>query len=202
MPNFSSRRLSSLAGLILGLCLAGCQTTPKDAPRSWVDSGTAVAITAQAGSLVLSREDFPAGVNVRDYVELGAFEINRSGARTRYLAFTLWSTIDRSAEQWARTEADFASVTLWADDQPLLLKRSATTQQGISVSTSVFTLPAPNARQMYYTVTLQQLRTLATARSWTLSPVGMAEGERMFAMWRGDTLGLNGFIAAVTVSDQ
>jgi hypothetical protein len=192
------RILGTSWGGLLAVGLTACVTGSGEAPRTWIDARTAVSITAQTAPLVLSREDFPAGVNVRDYVELGAFEVNRSGLRKRYLAFTLWSTIDRSTAQWIKIDADFASVTLWADDQPLQLKRSSNNYEGVDISKAIFSLPAPNAREMYYEVTLAQLVTLARAQRWTLSPGRIADGEQLFTRWRGSTASLSRFMSSLT----
>lgn len=78
--NLRMRLLQILVGVtVLMGGLAGCTAGGAGVARSWIDSQTAVAVTAQTRPIVLSREDFPAGVNVRDYAELGAFEVNRSG---------------------------------------------------------------------------------------------------------------------------
>lgn len=192
MSNF---RLSLIT--LLAVSLAACVTISDKDSRSWLDTRTAAAITAQIEPIVLSREDFPAGVNVRDYVEIGAFEVNRSGARKQYLAFTLWSTIDRSVSQWSRTAVDYSSVTLWADDQPIQLKLSAASHTDLGISTPVFTRPSPAAHQMYYEVTLVQLSALAQAQRWTLAPGGMAEGDQKFSRWRGSTGSLSRFITII-----
>lgn len=175
--------------------LMACVARPGDTVRTWIDPRTAVAVTAQARSMVLSREDFPAGVNVRDYAELGAFEINRSGARKRYIAVVLWSTVARTPTELAQLQADFSSITLWADDQPLTLKRSATTHEAMLVSTPVLSLPSPAASEIYFEVSAAQLAALAAARRLSLSPGTMAEGERSYTLWRGEMEELRRFLA-------
>jgi len=192
MSNF---RLSLIT--LLAVSLAACVTISDKDSRSWLDTRTAAAITAQIEPIVLSREDFPAGVNVRDYVEIGAFDVNRPGARKQYLSFTLWSTIDRSVSQWSSTAVDYSSVTLWADDQPIQLKLSAASHTDLGISTPVFTRPSPTAHQMYYEVTLAQLSALAQAQRWTLAPGGMVEEDQKFSRWRGSTGSLSRFITII-----
>lgn len=182
------------SGACLLTVLAGC-FGGNGATRSWIDSRTAVTVTAQARPIVLSREDFPAGVNVRDYAELGAFEINRSGARKRYLALVLWSTVDRKPAEQAQIEAAFDSMTLWADDRPILLKRSSASHESLLVSNAVLDLPSPAASETYYEISTVQLTALANAQRLTLSPSGMTEGERAYTLWRGTLTDLSRFIA-------
>jgi hypothetical protein len=177
------------------VALAGCTVGGGGTTRSWIDSKTAVAVTAQRQPIVLSREDFPAGVNVRDYAELGAFEVNRSGARKRYIALVLWSTVDRKPAEQAQLEAAFASMTLWADDRPILLKRSATSHDSLLVSAAVLDLPSPAATEAYYEISALQLAALTGAQHLTLSPSGMTEGERAYTLWRGKLTDLSRFVA-------
>lgn len=165
------------------------------AVRTWVDARTAVAVTAQGRSLVLSREDFPAGVNVRDYAELGAVEVNRSGTRKRYLAVVLWSTVARTPAERAQLQAAFSSITLWADDQPLTLQRSATTHEAILLSAPALSLPSPAASEAYYEVTTAQLMALANTKRLMLRPGSVVDGESAYTVWRGDPSELSRFLA-------
>jgi len=174
--------------------LGGCFSASSTASRAWVDDGTAVAVMAQGGNVTLSREDFPAGVNVRDYAELGAFEVNRSGMRTLYLSLTVWSTIDRTAMQWQSIEDSLAEVTLWANDQPLRLKRTALQSREVGLSKAAFGRPSPTARQMYFAVTRAQLEALAHAAQWRLLPVKLAAGEQGYSPWSGGTDGMQQFL--------
>ena len=186
---------TSFCWIWLLTALMACTAWPGGAVRTWVDARTAVAVTAQARPLVLSREDFPAGVNVRDYAELGVVEVNRSGTRKRYLAVVLWSTVARTPAELAKLQAAFSSITLWADDQPIALQRSATTHEAILLSTPVLNLPSPAASEAYYEVTAAQLATLAATRRLSLRPGAMVEGESAYTVWRGDPSELKFFLA-------
>lgn len=180
--------------LTLALTTAACTATPS--VRSWVDDRTAVAVTAQNKPLVFAREDFPAGVNVRDYAEVGAFEVNRSGQRQLYLSLIIWSTLNRSAEQQAQTDAAFAGMTIWADDQLIQLKRAA--QRDVpSMSNAVFNLPITNAHESYYAITAAQLRALAAAQKLSLSPATQAAGEQSYRLWTDARASLGAFVQSL-----
>lgn len=167
--------------------LSGCIHQSASEVRSWLDNQTAVTVTAQRHALVFSREDFAAGVNVRDYAELGCFEINQSGRRKLYVGLILWSTVNRAAAQLAEDDARFARIVLQADDRPIELQRVATSRPMLGVSTAIFSLPAPGAREAYYELTASQLAALAAARHVLLEPVSQpAEGAQTYKLWRGD----------------
>lgn len=165
--------------------------------RQWLDSQTAVTITAQPEPVVLAREDFPAGVNVRDYAELGLFDVNRSGEHRRYVSLVLWSTVDRNVQELAAQDEAFSNVTLWANDQPLALKRTALDAQNLLVSTSVFRLPSPNARAAYYEISKSQLAALAAADHLWLTPAATAQGDNPYKLWRGVLSSIRTFVAAL-----
>ncbi len=190
------QRINNSGLLLVALLLSGCASAP--VTRNWVDDHTAVAVAAQARPVVLSREDFPAGVNVRDYAELGVFEVNRSGRRQHYLGILLWSTVDRKPEQLAQLQSVFASITLWADDQPLVLRRVADMHDGVQVSTPVFDWPSPVVREAYYELNSAQLAALAAAHTLSLSPAVMLEGEQAYTWWRGSMADLQQFIASLS----
>jgi hypothetical protein len=187
--------ITSLCWIWLLTGLMACTAGPGGAVRTWVDAKTAVAVTAQARPLVLSREDFPAGVNVRDYAELGAVEVNRSGTRKRYLAVVMWSTVARTPAELEQLQDAFSSITLWADDRPIALQRSATTHEAILVSTPILKLPSPAASEAYYEVTATQLATLAATKRLSLRPGTVVEGESAYTLWRGDLSELSRFLA-------
>lgn len=178
------------------LLLAGCATHGYQV-RSWLDSETAVTVTAQKIPLVLSREEFAAGVNVRDYAELGCFEVNRSGQRKLYIGMVLWSTVNRSAAQLAESDVRFARVTVQADDRPIALQRIAQNRRAIGVSTPVFELPAPGTREAYYELTPEQFAALSSARTLNLLLDTDAADVEMYKLWRGDTKELRNFRTAL-----
>lgn len=176
--------------LILLLTLSSGCTQP--AARQWLDSGTAVTITAHDEPVVFAREDFPSGVNVRDYAEMGLFDVNRSGEHRRYLLLVLWSTADRSSGQLAAQDEAFANITLWLDDQPIPLARVAIDARAVQISAPVFRLPSPNARTAYYLLDRAQLKALSAARQMSLTPGG-AQGDRPYTLWRGSLSSLQAF---------
>ena len=174
------------------LILAGCASSPT--PRTWLDPYTAATITAQAEPIVLARDEQLRAINVRDYVQLGAVEVNRMGQRDLYLVVILWSTIDRSAAEPERLSEAFARLEVQADDRPFALVRAASTPPGIGQRP--FRLPAPEARQMYFPVGREELQAIATSRSLSATPRGSSEESR-YTEWRDGRASLQAFLAAL-----
>lgn len=190
MPN------KTIFSALLSLLLIGCASSGYEA-RSWLDNESAVTITAQKAPVVLYGEDFAAGVNVHDYIEMGCFETNRAGARKLYLGMVLWSTVNRTPEQLAQSDAGFAQITLQADDRPIPLNRIEQGRESIGLSTPIFKLPAPGTREAYYEIDAAQFAALAEARTLTLFLKPGATEHAVYKLWRGEIEQLRDFREAL-----
>lgn len=172
------------AVLVFAFALSACALRPAVSVRSWLDPKTAVSVTAQDEPIVFAREDFQAGINVRDYAEVGAVEINKSGDRRLYLAVAVWGTIDRSAVDLARTAAYFAQLTVWCDDRPIELHRAAAGHEAVNLSSKVLAPPVAQAPEFYYPVNIEQLHALTRARALTLSVRDDGGEARIYRIWQ------------------
>ena len=176
------------------MLLAGCATTGS-AVRSWVDDNTAVSVTAQKRAAVFYHENFQAGVNLYDFADLGAFEINQSGKRSQYLCLILWSTLPRTAEQQTHLEEVFANMVIWADDQPLSFKRYTQNREMVHLGEAPF--KRSDAHEGYYEVSPEQLSVLAAAKELRIAPANQAQGETPYRLWRKEHNSLAEFVDAV-----
>jgi len=194
----SIRRLKTKSTIILLLCsavVAGCAMTGSSV-RSWVDEQTAVAITAQKRAMVFYHENFQAGVNLYDFADLGAFEINQSGKRHQYLCLNLWSTLSRTTEQQSQIGTAFNTMVIWADDQPLTFKRLTQNREMVHVSNAVF--KRADASESYYEISPGQLSVLAAAKELRLAPANQAQGETPYHLWRNEHNSLIAFVDEVS----
>lgn len=185
---------------LLILLLNGCSSTQPVAPRTWLDERTAVTVTAQSDPAVLAREEHMRAINVRDYAQLGAVETNRMGARQLYLVLVSWSTIDRSAVEQERSEADFSRITLYADDRPIELTRAAPAREELGFARRPFEHPAPGAREIYFAAGRGDLQSIALSR--TLQLIAHRDGGTpdKYLEWRDGRPGLRAFLAQLPVS--
>ena len=135
------------------------------------------------------------GINVRDYVEIGAVEVNRMGKRQYYLALLSWSTIDRTAPERESIQASLGRVTLWADDRPIELTRLTTDRATVGLSQPPYPPPTPEASESWYASTLGEIAALAGARTLQLaaSAPDATEGRR-YHEWQTGSSGFAAFI--------
>ncbi|HEX2585895.1 MAG TPA: hypothetical protein VHL14_12235 [Steroidobacteraceae bacterium] len=187
--------------MALSLLASACSTT-RSGVRSWVDEKTAVTVTAQQRAMVFYRDDFQSGVNIYDFADLGAFEINQSGKRSQYLCLLLWSTVARSDEYQSKVEEDFSNLVVWADDQPVTFKRLTQNRDMVHLGDQAFKRSTSNAHESYYEISLAQLATLAAAKTLRISPSNQAAGDSPYNAWRDDHAGLVAFMNEVSNTNR
>jgi hypothetical protein len=166
-------------------------------PRTWLDEQTAATVTAQQPCAVFAHENQARAANVRDYVQAGAVEVNRMGTRTYYLVLISWSTIDRSAAERAKLEAELARNTLWADDRPIELRRIPRGRETAGVFSAPYAAPAPAAIESWYPITLNEIGALAHARTLRLTAQA-GDTPRPYELWQQDRGGFAAFLARST----
>jgi len=181
-----------LSILLMGCAIAGSPV------RSYVDERTAVSVTAQKHAMVFYHEDFQAGVNIYDFADLGAFEVNQSGKRHQYLCLILWSTLARTPEHQSRIEDAFVNLVVWADDQPITFKRVTQNREMLLLGDEVFKRSTASVREGYYAVTAAQLSTLAAAKQLKIEPADQAQGETPYRPWRNERNSLAAFAEEIS----
>jgi hypothetical protein len=180
-----------------GLLSAACAVDSARQPRTWLDERTAATVTAQEPCAVFAYEDQARASNVRDYVQVGAVEVNRAGARAYYLVLISWSTIDRTTAERAELDAELVRSTLWTDDRPIELQRIARGRAAADVHSAPYMAPAPAAIESWYSVTPDQIRSLAAATTLSLTAQAGA-APRRYQLWQTDGGGFAGFLSRLT----
>lgn len=137
-------------------------------------------------------------MNVRDYAEIGAIEINRMGTRNYYLLLISWSTIDRTAAESATIEGALARITFWADDRPIQLTREAAAGSSVGLSRHAYALPTSAAVESWYPLTLATLRSLAAAGVLRLSGKAATGEEHRYSEWQNGRTGLVNFLEYIS----
>lgn len=177
----------------LSLLLSACALESGQHARTWLDERTAATVTAQEPCPVFAHEDQARATSVRDYVQAGAVEVNRSGRRTYYLVLLSWSTLDHSPAERALLDAELARATLWADDRPIELKRIPEGRAAVGVETAPYAAPAPAALESWYPLGLSEIKSLAGATTLGLTAQA-GDAPRAYRLWKADGGGFAGFV--------
>lgn len=147
----------------------------------YLDPDTAVTIRA-VGEPYLYAHDVPEmGANVRDYLSIGAVEVNNMGARKRYLAVVSWSTVDRG---WVGAPPAPLPETLMLglNGQARELALASHERRDLGIGAAVFAAPIGYVGESWYLVRLADLRSFAAAPP---EAVDMQTGDRRssYQLW-------------------
>ena len=134
--------------------------------------------------------------NARDFVYMGPIEINRMGQFNYFLWMGIWSTLD---DFYADSSRDgFESITLFADGEPITLEAAGWTLDAIGVSDPVYVAPVSSTADVYYRVTVDQIRLLAASRD--IEIVTTSARPRRYLLWdesASSRAGLGAFMGRV-----
>lgn len=149
--------LAVIPWLLLGACSS---STPL--VEETLDSETGVTVLRVMPPVIFFRDSSYRAANARDFVYLGPIEVNRMGRFEYFLWLGIWSTLD---DIYAEPNRDgFESITLFADGEPMTLDATGWTLDAIGVGDPVYVAPVSSAADVYYRVTMDQIRLLAEAR--------------------------------------
>jgi len=148
-----------------------------------LDELTAVTYTYVRTPLILSPDAPLDRANARDYVQVGAIEVNRMGS----LKYYLWLGISEieHVESSGTHHDGFKSIVLIFGDRKFPLDIRGWTQEAIGVSEPVYQKLFSTSVDAYYEVTLEHVRLLAEEDSMTLLTSGSAPRE--FVSWYRQT---------------
>lgn len=155
------------------LFAGACASNPEPVLTK-LDPRTMVTLNYIKSPFIFFRTPAASHIDAREYVYVGPVEANRSGDYRYYLWLATWSTMDNA--QFDQPLERLESVNLVADGKPLMLKINGASVQAVGASEAVYPKPVGWATEVYYDVTLEQLRTIAEATDLQL--LLPATGER------------------------
>ena len=157
MRRFFISVLAVIPWLLLGACSS---STPLVEETLYSETG--VTVLRFMPPVIFFREISYRAANARDFVYLGPIEVNRMGRFEYFLWLGVWSTLD---DFYAEPSRDgFESITLLADGEPMTLEATGWTLEAIGVGDPVYVAPVGSAADVYYRVTMDQIRLLAESR--------------------------------------
>ncbi len=163
---------------ILSACTAG-----QPAVIEKLDDLTAVTVTYCRTPLIMSPDTPHDRDSRRDYVQIGAIEVNRMGALEYYLWFGI-TEVNKTAGTDTHPEG-FASIVLAANEKSIELDVKGWSPGVIGASAPVYQKLFPDSADAYYEVTLDQIQLLADSDSLMLRTTGPAARE--FVSWYSQT---------------
>jgi hypothetical protein len=181
--------LATVAALLLGACASIADGPPV---QEYLDPQTAMTIRVVGEPFVYARDVPELAANVRDYLYVGAIELNNMGVRKHYWALISWSTIDRNRTGLTlpslpdKLELPLATATR---EYPLATHEP----RSIGAGEPVLQPPAGYLGESWFLTTPADLRAFAAAPPATIDV--MVDGVRQtFVLWKRADAPLAAFI--------
>ena len=180
-------RISGLAAF----ALCGC-SGERAVTKEYLDPQTAVTVRAVATPTLYAHDAPELAANVRDYLSVGAVELNNMGGRTHYLAVIAWSTVDRK-RIGATPPPSSGTLKLKLGTQVRELAPTTRDPRSIGVGLPLFRPATGYLGETWYAVKVADLRLLADATTPTLE---LSDGENSvtYTLWRDATPALADFV--------
>jgi hypothetical protein len=157
-----SNRCSPLTvcAALAALLTTACVSNPEPVV-SKLDPRTMVTINYIKSPFIFFRARGASHAAAQDYVYIGPLEANRSGDYRYYLWLATWSSIDNIPSEQSPERLE--TVDLIADGKSLTLKMNGASVAAVGASEAVYPKPVGWATEVYYDLSLQQLRVIAEA---------------------------------------
>jgi hypothetical protein len=173
--------LTTLA--LLGACV------PAPSTVELLDESTGVTVR-QMGRPLEFHAPGPQGMDAAWFAYFGAFEVNRMGVIERFA----WVSILPATLVEKRAARSELALTLLADGKPIALEFASSSPAAAGLSKTPYRRPAEWARDGYFRITLDQLRTLRAAASLELSADDGSGERRHYKLWQPDVSSLHAFV--------
>ena len=177
--------------LVASLLLGGCATEPAGV-HQYLDEQTAITIRVVGAPFIYSREAPELAANVRDYLSLGAVELNNMGARKYYLVLVAWSTIDRKRLGVpAAALPERIEMKVGGHDRQFAL--ATHTARTIGVGEPVLRPELGYQGESWYAFTPAELRAFAAQPPETIELVG-SDLAQSFVLWQRADAAFTAFV--------
>jgi len=186
------RRLPTAISIVGLTILSACATGQLPVVEK-LDDITAVTITYSRSPVIMGRDTAFDRADTRDYVQLGAIEVNRMGGLQYYLWLGI-SDIDYATSTDERPDG-YESIVIVAGGEELQLDVLGWTPAAIGASEPVYKKLFTTSVDAYYEVSLDQIQSLATANVLKLRTGGSDAKE--FIPWYGQAESTGVFVEFV-----
>ena len=177
--------------LVAALLLGGCATEGTGV-NEYLDPHTAVSIRAVAAPFIYARDAPELAANVRDYLSIGAVEVNNMGARKHYLAAVQWSTIGRrQVDGPPAPPPERIELTLAGRTRELPL--ASHEPRSLGIGAPLFRPPSGYVGESWYAVTPAELRAFVAAPPDSID-LTVDSVRANYLLWRRADAALEDFV--------
>lgn len=184
---FIAKTAATIASLSLALQMSACASSGAVVDEV-LDPLTGVTVTRARKPVVLFRDNSAYAAHARDFVYLGPVSVNQMGEYRFFIWLGVWSTM-RADPGGAEQRDGFDSITLYVDGDPMSLEAAGWAGQSIGVSGPVYVKPVASAADVYYSVTLDQVRLMSEAQEIRLRTAAPSNVE--YLLWESNVSGFS-----------
>lgn len=179
-----------IGGLLTILLSGGCATTGSVIDET-LDSTTGVTTIYSHAPLRLYRDRSSSAAYAKDFVDLGPVKTIRMRDKRYFLWVGIWSTmgVSDSVEDRAR----FGTITILADGEPMQLTLAPLATSDVLAERESYATKTAAATDVYYEVTVDQLRVIGEADDLRLQTAGAR--ARHYLPWQAQTKGHDAVLA-------
>ena len=163
---------------LVSVLLCGC-TSSGPVIRDTLDPVTSITITHANMPIVFYRNNYLRAASYHDFLSMEPLQTNLMGRYGYFLWLAIWNTTLN--EHLADEQYGFSSMTLLVDGEALVLDAAGSMPDVIGASRSVYGKPFATSAQIYYEVTLDQLRVIADAADIRIQSTGSELHE--YVLW-------------------
>ena len=179
-------------GLASLVCLGGCASGPAGV-HEYLDQQTAMTVRVVRAPAIYAHDAPELAANVRDYLSVGAVELNNMGTRKHYLALIAWSTIDRKRLGVPpATLPERIEIKLGGKDRQFEVATHE--PRTIGVGEPVLRPEIGYLGESWYQVTPADLRAFAEAPPESIELLGN-DLHRAYLSWRREDAAFQAFVA-------
>ena len=175
-------RLFTALSMVVLTIVFGCATGELPVVEK-LDERTSVTITRSRTPIIMSPDTPYDRETPRDYVQIGAIEVNRMGTLRYYLWLGI-SDMEHMASDNLRPNG-FESIVLSVGGEELRLDVLGWTAEAIGASEPVYKKIFPDSDDAYYRVKLDDIQSLTAVGALTLRTTGTKSKE--FIPWYKQT---------------
>lgn len=184
--------MRTLLVILVSLCLACCKTAtnkhppeparPHEAPRpnEYLDPVTAAMVSSVTAPIIFAREHPDVAANARQYANIVAASVNRSGHYEYVLMVYLWSTVDSRLGAGAHPGD---TLLLLADDRAIRIQRDGRSLKEVGIAKPLLAPMHTRGPPRIYKTDRATLQFISTTHRLRLQLEG-DQDARPFDLWK------------------
>jgi hypothetical protein len=172
--------MRNLILILVSLSLLSCKAGPPRHPDEYLDPVTAAMVSSVTGPIIFARAHQDVAANARQYANVVAASVNRSGRYEYVLLVYIWSTVDARLGAGAHPGE---TLVFLADERAIRLQRDGRSLQEVGIAKPLLVPLHYRGWPRIYKTDRETLQFIAAAHRVRLQLEG-DQDARPFDIWK------------------